>query len=279
LLDDDEDRIPICDDQESAEKNNGSYQEHNDAIACACSLSQSPILLSGSKEQATQAKQEEFMARDVTIEWAPGKTVTGRLAGPARPQLPSVLLAHGAGAGQDHPGVAGIRDRLAWAGVRVLTFNYPYTEAGKRRPDAQTMLLNCHRAALAWLQAKAGRDVVLAGRSMGGRMGTFLAAEGETVRGLVLYAYPLHPAGKPDRIRAEHLADIVAPMLFFSGTRDSLARRELVEQHLRPLPNATIELIDDADHSFRVPKRTGRTFEEVFDAITASTVEWLERLG
>jgi len=219
------------------------------------------------------------MARNVTIEWAPGNTVTGRLAGPARTELPSVLLAHGAGAGQDHPGVAGIRGRLAGAGVRVLTFNYPYTEAGRRRPDAQPTLLGCHRAALEWLHTKSGGDVVLAGRSMGGRMGSYLAAERAPVRGLIFYAYPLHPAGRPDRIRAEHLAGIVAPMLFFSGTRDSLARPELVEKHLRPLPTATIELIDDADHSFRVPKRTGRTFEEVLDAISASTVEWIERLG
>ncbi len=219
------------------------------------------------------------MTRDVVIEWRPGQTVTGRLAGPARPQLPSVLLAHGAGAGQDHPGVGGIRDRLAGAGVRVLTFNYPYTEAGKRRPDSQATLLDCHRAALQWLRAKAGTDVVLAGRSMGGRMGSYLAAGGEPVRGLIFYAYPLHPAGKPDRLRSGHLADIAAPMLFFSGTRDSLARVELIEEHLRPLPKATIELIDDADHSFRVPKRTGRTFEETLDAITARTVEWMADLG
>ena len=109
-------------------------------------------------------------------------------------------------------------------------------------------------------------------------MGSYLAAEGEPVRGLVFYAYPLHPAGKPDRLRVEHLTDIVAPMLFLSGTRDSLARVELIEEHLRPLPNATIELIDDADHSFRVPKRTGRTFEEVLDAIALRTVEWMATL-
>jgi predicted alpha/beta-hydrolase family hydrolase len=219
------------------------------------------------------------MTRDVKIEWRPDQTVTGRLAGPARAALPRVLLAHGAGAGQDHPGVAGIRDRLAGGGVRVLTFNYPYAEAGKRRPDSQSTLLSCHRAALEWLRAEAGSDVVLAGRSMGGRMGSYLAAGGEPARGLALYAYPLHPAGKPDRLRAEHLADIGAPMVFFSGTRDSLARVELIEEHLRPLPNATIELIDDADHSFRVPKRTGRTFEDVLDAIAIRTVEWMAELG
>ena len=216
------------------------------------------------------------MIQQVTIEWRPDRTVAGCLDGPDEGRLPAMLLAHGAGAGQDHPGVAGLRERLAGMGVRVLTFNYPYMEAGKRRPDSQTTLLECHRAALQWLRAEVDGEVVLAGRSMGGRMGTYLAAEGETARGLVLYAYPLHPAGNPDRLRVDHLADIAAPILFVSGTRDSLARLELIEQHLQPLPMATIELIDDADHSFRVPKRTGRTFEEVLDAIATRTVEWME---
>lgn len=219
------------------------------------------------------------MTPTVTIEWRPGQTVTGRLSGPDQAPLPAMLLAHGAGAGQDHPGVAGLRERLAEAGVRVLTFNYPYMEAGKRRPDAQATLLDCHRGALDWLRAEVGDDVVLAGRSMGGRMGTYLAAGGVPVRGLVLYAYPLHPAGRPDRLRVEHLAGISAPMLFFSGTRDSLARGDLIEQHLRPLPTATIELIEDADHSFRVPKRTGRSFEQILDWIATRTVEWLRGLG
>jgi len=218
------------------------------------------------------------MTRDVTIEWRPGQKVTGRLSELGEVQLPTMLLAHGAGAGQDHPGVAGLRERLAAKGVRVLTFNYPYMEEGKRRPDSQATLLDCHRAALDYLRAEVGAEVILAGRSMGGRMGTYLAAGGEPVRGLVLYAYPLHPAGKPDRLRIGHLADIIAPMLFFSGTRDSLARVELIDEHLRSLHPATIELIDDADHSFRVPKRTGRTFEEVLDWIAARTVDWMEGL-
>jgi predicted alpha/beta-hydrolase family hydrolase len=222
---------------------------------------------------------EASMSRDVTIEWRPGRAVSGRCAGPDDGLLPAVLLAHGAGVGQDHPGVAGLRYRLAAAGVRVLTFNYPYMEAGKRRPDSQAILLECHRAALQWLRAEAGHDVILAGRSMGGRMGTYLAAGGEPVKGIVLYAYPMHPAGKPDRLRIDHLADIPVPMLFFSGTRDSLARVDMIDAHLRPLPRATVEIVDDADHSFRVPKRAGRSAEEVLDGIVARTVSWMEELG
>jgi len=215
------------------------------------------------------------MTRQVTIEWRPDQAVTGRLIGPVDGQLPAMLLAHGAGAGQDHPGVAGLRERLARMGVRVLTFNYPYMEAGRKRPDVQATLLECHQAALDWLRAEVDGEMILAGRSMGGRMGTYLVAGGEPVRGLVLYAYPLHPAGKPDRLRIDHLSNLTTPMLFFSGTRDSLARPDLIDKHLRPLPGATIELIDDADHSFRVPRRSGRTMEEVLDRIAARTVEWM----
>jgi hypothetical protein len=152
-------------------------------------------------------------------------------------------------------------------------------DAGKRRPDSQGVLLDCHRAVLGWLRAEAGYDLILAGRSMGGRMGTYLAAGGELVSGLILYAYPLHPAGRPDRLRVDHLSEVAAPMLFVSGTRDSLARADLIEAHVRPLPGATVELIEDADHSFRVPKRTGRTFDEVLDAIVGKTVEWMQGLG
>ena len=218
------------------------------------------------------------MTRSVAIEWRPDEVVTGRLAGPHNPSLPPILRAHGAGAGQDHPGVAGLRDRLAENGLRVLTFNYPYIEAGKRRPDHQRKLLECHQGALAWLSTETGVNrIVLAGRSMGGRMGTYLAAERDDIAGVILYAYPLHPAGKPDRLRVEHLAEVNAPMLFFSGTRDSMARPELIEEHLRPVPGATVELIEDADHSFRVPKRSGRTLEDVLDLVADRTVEWIEK--
>lgn len=217
------------------------------------------------------------MTRSVAIEWRTGEFVSGRLTGTSAGPFPPVLLAHGAGAGQDHPGVAGLRDRLADRGVQVLAFNYPYMEAGRRRPDQQEKLLECHRAALAWLEKETGRHrVVLAGRSMGGRMGTYLATARDDVAGVVLYAYPLHPAGKPERLRAEHLPDVAAPMLFFSGTRDSMARLDLIEKHIRPLPGATIELIQDADHSFRVPKRSGKTFEEVLDQVATRTVEWMK---
>ena len=141
-----------------------------------------------------------------------------------------------------------MREGLAHAGLSVLTFNYLYSDAGRKAPDAQPRLLEVHRAARDFLAAEVGGPVVLAGRSMGGRMGTYLAAAGEPALGLVLYAYPLHPPGKPDKIRADHLPDIVAPMLFFQGSADPLSRMELFDRYVRPLPHATVELLE-AGHS------------------------------
>lgn len=204
--------------------------------------------------------------------------MSGRWRAVRKPRGPAILLAHGAGTHQDHPGMVGLRDGLAGHGLPVLTFNYAYSERGSGRPDRQDTLLAVHRAAAAWLRRRHA-DLVLAGRSMGGRMGTYLAVEGEPCVGVVLYAYPLHPAGRPERLRAEHLPDIPVPSLFFTGTRDALALPELVDRWIAPLPLATLELIEEADHGFRVPKRTGRTNDELMEWVVERTAEWARGLA
>jgi hypothetical protein len=184
------------------------------------------------------------------------------------------LLAHGAGAGQDHARITGLRDRLAEQGLTVLTFNYPYIEAGRRRPDPTPVLLSCHRAAAAALRERVGDRLILSGRSMGGRMGTLLAAQGEPCAGLVLFAYPLHPAGRPERLRIEHLAAIHRPMLFVQGSRDALARADLVDRHLRPL--AAVTVIEGADHSFRT---AGVRPEEMDRRLATIAFAWITSLN
>ena len=159
----------------------------------------------------------------------------------------------------------------------MLTFDYPYMEVGRRFPDRREVLLGCHRAAASWLRRRYPR-FVMAGRSMGGRMASYLAAEGEPCAGLVFYAYPLHPAGKPDRLRADHLPEVPVSMLFFTGSRDSLALPHLVDRWLVPLERAAVEIIPEADHGFGVPKRSGRTREEVIDWAVARTSEWMAGL-
>lgn len=187
------------------------------------------------------------------------------------------VLATGAGTGQDHPGVAGLAERLADAGITVLTFEYAYRAAGRTFPDRAPRLLSVHRAAVDRIRREVeGRPVVLGGRSMGGRMSTMLAAEGVECAGVVAYGYPLHPAGKPDRLRIDHLPDIEVPTLFLSGTRDALATPELVERYLTSLPGACLVWIDDADHSFR---RRGTSSDEMLDLLTTHTLTWLEGLS
>ena len=220
---------------------------------------------------------EHGLTRQVTIETGEG-SVTGRWRVPEGSARTGVLLAHGAGAGQDHRGIVTIAEALVEQGHPVLTFNYPYVEAGRRFPDRQETLLRCHRAAAAWLERRCER-IVMAGRSMGGRMASYLAVEGQPCAGLVLYAYPLHPAGKPDRLRADHLPRVPVPMLFFTGRKDRLALPHLVEEHLMRLGRAVVEIIPDADHSFRVPKRSGTTERDVLRGMAERTARWIEGLG
>ncbi|MDX1448615.1 MAG: alpha/beta family hydrolase [Acidimicrobiia bacterium] len=198
-----------------------------------------------------------------------GGTVSGVVRGHGDT---TVLLAHGAGTDQHHRMVVGIADALAAAGLRVVTFNYPYTEAGRRRPDRAAVLLECHRVVAERVRDEYGSGLVLAGRSMGGRMGTMLAADGYPCRAVVCYAYPLHPAGKPEKLRIEHLPDVACPMLFFQGSRDALSRSDLFDRHVRPLPNATVVDMEGADHSFR-----GRGWSEpgLFTFLAEETASWL----
>lgn len=186
-----------------------------------------------------------------------------------------ILLATGAGTGQEHDGVAGLRRRLADAGATVMTFEYAYRAAGRSSPDRPPKLLEVHRAAAARLREKVGDQLVLAGRSMGGRLSTMLAAENERCRAVVAYGYPLHPAGKPDKLRTEHLSSVSVPMLLITGTRDALARPDLVERHLAPLPTVTLELVPEADHSFR---RRGTPPATMLDLLTSTTIQWLSGL-
>lgn len=215
--------------------------------------------------------------REIVIEFGDDQTVKGRLAEGDR--HPAVLLAHGAGAGQDHPLVALLRDGLASHGYPVVTFEYSYMAEGRRRPDRTPVLMSVHRAALDWVRTHLTERVILAGRSMGGRIASMLAAEGSPAQGLICYSYPLHPPGRYDQIRAEHLWRVRVPMLFFVGGRDGFARTDLVDAYLRPLPGATVEVLDGADHSLKMLKRSGVTTEQVIEGIVETSVDWIGSLG
>lgn len=201
------------------------------------------------------------------MRWREGE-VSGRLIGRSGS---GVLLAHGAGVDQDHPRLVSLRDALAGHGLTVMTFNYPYRERGARRPDPLPRLLACHRAAADLLTTRVD-EVFLAGRSMGGRVATQLAAEAYPAAGVILYAYPLHPAGKEDQLRIDHLGKVSIPMLFFQGTGDALSRMELFDRHIRPRPGVTVEILEGADHGFRI---RGVDPAAVTDRLASVTAAWI----
>lgn len=208
---------------------------------------------------------------------AGGGSVSGAVSLPPRPRGVTVVVAHGAGTAMDHAFLVAFADGLAARGVAAVRFNFPYTERGGRVPDRAPVLEACYRAVLAAVRADpalAGR-LVIGGKSMGGRMASHLAAAGEPVDGLLLLGYPLHPAGRPRQLRTGHLSRIQAPMLFLTGTRDALCPLATLRPILAPLPNATLHVVDDADHAFAVRKRSGRGPAQVMDELLTATCAWL----
>lgn len=215
--------------------------------------------------------------RRLRIAWRDDGRVTGLLAMPESPSSTGVVLAHGAGAGQRHEFMVALRRGFADSGIATLTFDYPYTEAGRKAPDRLPTLLAAHRAAAERLSDYVDR-VVLAGKSMGGRVGSHLAGdEGWPATGLVYFGYPLVPPGKVPR-PVEHLERIAAPQLFFAGTRDRFGPRDVLGPVVAGLPTAMLVMVEEADHSFRVPKRSGIDQEAVMAGLVAQTTAWISRI-
>lgn len=192
-----------------------------------------------------------------------------------------LALAHGAGAGMRHPFLDAVADRLAARGVATFRYQFPYMEAGRRRPDPARWLTATVRSAIAAARRTAGDLPLLAGgKSMGGRMTSLAhaAAPLPGVRGLVFLGFPLHPPRRPGTDRAAHLAAIDAPMLFVQGTRDALARLDLIRRVVADLPSAHLHVVDTADHGFRVLRRSGRTDDDAVDEIAGAVAEFCEPL-
>ncbi len=173
-----------------------------------------------------------------------------------------------------------LRDGLAGAGFPTLTFDYPYREAGRKAPDRMPTLLAAHRAASERLEATCDR-VVLAGKSMGGRVASHLAGdEGSAAAGLVLYGYPLVPLGKSEPRDTTHLGRVTAPILFFAGSRDRLGPPALIRPLAARLEDATVAVVEGADHSFRLPKRFDAAGTGAVAELIEVTAWWLRsRLG
>jgi predicted alpha/beta-hydrolase family hydrolase len=182
------------------------------------------------------------------------ETPRGPVSGRWTPGDPVIVVAHGAGNDMNAPLLAGFADGLAEAGVGSLLFNFLYKEEGRKAPDPPVKLRDVYTAAFEEAVRRSGSSRVSAGgKSLGGRIASLLVADGLPAAGLVFLGYPLHPPGKPERLRDEHLDRIDVPMLFLEGTKDPFARWDLIEGVARRLGRrATLHRIEGGDHSFRV---------------------------
>lgn len=189
------------------------------------------------------------------------------------------VLAHGAGAGMQHPFMDAVAVRLAGHGIATLRYNFIYMEKRKGSPDREPVLLATVRAAVeAGVAAANGVPVIAGGKSMGGRMTSRAAAEEPLagVSGLAFLGFPLHPPGQPGISRAEHLDRVRVPMLFLEGTRDTFADLDLLRPAIARLGDrATLHIEEGADHSFHVQKRSGRDDAQVLDALAQAIAGWL----
>ena len=193
-----------------------------------------------------------------------------------------LVLAHGAGAGMQHPSLEAIATGLAERDIATLRYQFPYMEQRSRRPDTPALCHATVRAAVAEAARLAPElPLVAGGRSFGGRMTSQAQARAPLpeVHGLVLLGFPLHPAGRPGTERAAHLHDIRIPMLFIQGTRDALAELQLLEPMVAQLgERASLHRLQDADHVFHVPARSGRRDPEVQMELLDVLAHWVTRL-
>ena len=170
-----------------------------------------------------------------------------------------------------------VAQKLADKNLRACRFNFVYLEKDKRSPDRQPILEETYRSALeALAEERDGRRVFIGGKSMGGRIASHVAADGFEVDGLVFLGYPLHPPGRPDRIRDAHLHGVKVPMLFVGGTRAPFCPLETLERVRSELAAPTdLVVVEDGDHSFKVRRTSGRSTEEALDEVVDKVVEWV----
>jgi predicted alpha/beta-hydrolase family hydrolase len=193
---------------------------------------------------------------------------------PAKAKKTGVVIAHGAGGNMHASFINYFHERIAEDGFPCLKFNFPYSDAGKKAPDPQPVLLACFQKAM---EAMPPGPLVIGGKSMGGRMASYLGSE-QRVAGLFFLGYPLHPPGKQDQLRDQHLYTIQKPMFFASGTKDPFARIELLNATISRIGKpATKYLIEDGGHSFEVSKKSGRSASEILDLVAQELLSFLEK--
>jgi len=193
----------------------------------------------------------------------------------------AVVLGHGAGGDRRTPMLVELAETLASSGRQSVLYNFLYSDRGRGGPDPPDVLERTAQAAGDHARATLGaRKVIVGGKSMGGRIASQVVARGAPADGLIFLGYPLHPPGRTQVLRDRHLGAVEAPMLFVQGTRDAFARWDLLEALVERLsPRASLHRVEEGDHSFAVPKRTGRKAADVQREVFDAVLRWLEAHG
>jgi predicted alpha/beta-hydrolase family hydrolase len=232
------------------------------------------------------------MSIEIAVKVNENDTVTSILYPANKPNRlgVTILLGHGAGANQLSGFMTLFANGLAERGLDALTYNFVYTEKGRGAPDPKAKLESCLRAVMeSALNNKKLKDnkLVIGGKSMGGRIASQVAADAcekkeplaNQISGLVFLGYPLHPPGNPSKLRVEHLPSIKMPMLFVQGTRDSLGTVDEIQPFVKKLKlPATIYVIEGGDHSFKAPKKFGKTQDEIYEGAMDEIARWVKAL-
>lgn len=215
----------------------------------------------------------------VTIAVPEKGTVSGLLDMPKSARA-IYVLAHGAGAGMTHPFLAKFAALMSERGIATLRYQFPYMEAGSKRPDSPKVAEAAVHAAVAEATRLALKLPAFAGgKSFGSRMSSGAEAHGPMgIKGLAFLGFPLHPPGAPATTRGDHLADVKVPMLFLQGTNDEFAELDLLKPLVKGLgKRATLHLVEEANHSFRVPAKTGRKEADVMAELADTLSAWIDR--
>jgi uncharacterized protein len=196
----------------------------------------------------------------------------------------SLILGHGAGANQTSGFMTTFANGLASRGVDVFTFNFLYTQQGRKTPDRQDRLVDTYRAVVRAVRKQpdfAAHRLLIGGKSLGGRIASHLAAEGlDNLAGLVFLGYPLHPPGRPSQARSEHLGSIAAPMLFIQGSRDAFGSPDELRQVIdQDRLNAEVFAIENGDHSFKVPGKTPLEQQAIYEVAQDTIAGWLTKMS
>jgi predicted alpha/beta-hydrolase family hydrolase len=193
---------------------------------------------------------------------------------------PLFVCAHGAGGNMDDRSIVALAKVLGSRGLSIVRFNFLYREKKSGRPDPMPKLEACFSAVVERVRRELNpKTLFIGGRSMGGRAASMMAAEGFDCDGLLLLAYPLHPPGHPEKLRDAHLPSITAPVLCFNGTRDPFITKDLMESVLKKVKTRwEMHWLEGADHSFHVPKSSGRTDAEVLNEVADTTQRWLGKI-